>query len=117
MKQAINQIKLFLEKMDGLRDRVLFVFIKRYWPRFITPNHLTFLRMVISVILFVLLFYYQKDEGLLIISLFIIGAFTDMLDGSIARGLNKITKWGEFWDPVADRLLLVPIAVYSLIND
>ena len=48
------------------------------------------------------------------ISLFFVGIATDLLDGSVARGLNKVTKFGTMLDPIADRVLIFPIAVYSL---
>lgn len=104
----------FLEGLDKIRDEVLFVFIKPLWPRTITPNILTAVRIAIGLVLFVLLFYYQNNNGKLILSLFFIGAFTDLLDGSVARGLNMETKVGETFDPIADRILIIPIAFYSL---
>lgn len=104
----------FLEKLDKIRDEVLFIFIKPYWPRAITPNFLTATRIAIGLVLFVLLFYYKNNNGAIILSLFFIGAFTDLLDGSVARGLNMETKVGETFDPIADRILIIPIAFYSL---
>jgi phosphatidylglycerophosphate synthase len=53
----------------------------------------------------------------LIISLFCVGALTDLLDGSVARGLKKETKIGALLDPAADRILIIPIAIYSLFTD
>mgnify|MGYP001566719931 CR=1 FL=1 len=47
-------------------------------------------------------------------SLFFFGALTDLLDGSVARGKNMITELGAILDPVADRIMIIPIAVYSL---
>lgn len=116
MKNFLNDLKSFLEKIDGFRDNVLFAFIKPYWPRQITPNHLSIARIFIGVYLFILLFYYNNTNQILIISLFCIGAFSDMLDGSIARALDKETKIGKVLDPVADRILIIPIAVYSLLS-
>ncbi len=116
MESFLAELKLFFERLDTIRDRALFVLIKPYWPRAITPNHLTFVRIAIGFILFVLLFYYKNTDRLLIVSLFFIGAFSDMLDGSIARGLAKETKLGIALDPIADRILIIPIALYSLLG-
>lgn len=116
MKRVLDDVKLFLEKIDGLRDKVLFVIIKPFWPRKVLPNHLTVARIIIGIILFILLFYYRNDSGTLIISLFLAGALTDLLDGSVARGLNEETKLGAAIDPIADRILIIPIAIYSLIT-
>ena len=114
MQIFLSDLKYSLEKLDNVRDRVLFLFIKPYWPQIITPNHLTISRIFISVALFVLLFFYGYDNKAVIISLFCIGALTDLFDGSVARGLNKVTELGAMLDSTADRLLIVPIAVYSL---
>lgn len=116
MKNFFYELKIFFERLDSLRDRILFVFIKPYWPRKILPNHLTIIRIIIGIFLFVLLFYYENTNQLLIVLLFCVGAFTDMLDGSVARALNKETKVGAFLDSIADRILLVPIAIYSLFS-
>lgn len=107
-------LKNFLEKLDYYRDRLLFLFIKPYWPRKIIPNHITYVRIVVGIILFVLLFFFNVEDKLLIVGLFILGVITDLLDGSVARGLDKVTEFGAMLDPTADRILILPIAVYSL---
>jgi CDP-diacylglycerol---glycerol-3-phosphate 3-phosphatidyltransferase len=117
MEASFNRVKLLFEKIDTFRDNVLFVFIKPYWPRKITPNQLTIFRIIIGLLLFILLFYYKNTSEALIITLFCIGALTDMLDGSVARGLNMVTRVGEMLDPAADRILIIPIAIYSLSSD
>lgn len=114
IKKLLDFLQKMLEKLDHYRDEFLFLFIKPYWPRKITPNHITWVRIIISVVLFVSLFFIGYDNKIFIISLLCVGIFTDMLDGSTARGLNKITEFGAILDPVADRLLILPIAVYAL---
>ncbi len=116
MKSFLYNLKLFLEKMDNLRDKALFILIKPYWPRKILPNHLTIIRIIIGILLFILLFYYKNTNGILIILLFCIGALTDLLDGSVARAFKEETKVGAMLDPIADRILIIPIAIYSLFN-
>lgn len=114
MKNLIFRTESFLEKVDRLRDQALSVAIKPLWPRFFLPNHLTYSRIAIGIVLFILLFYYKNNDKLLVLSLFCLGALTDLLDGSVARALNKETKLGAMIDPVADRILIIPIAIYSL---
>ncbi|MEK7562669.1 MAG: CDP-alcohol phosphatidyltransferase family protein [Patescibacteria group bacterium] len=116
MKKLIINLQLFLEKIDSYRDKILFVFIKPYWPRKIIPNHITSIRIFIGVLLFVLLFFFSVENKTLIMSLFIIGALTDFIDGPVARGTNKVTELGAMLDSTADRILIVPIAFYSLFN-
>ncbi|MBT5338465.1 CDP-alcohol phosphatidyltransferase family protein [Candidatus Falkowbacteria bacterium] len=72
-------------------------------PKSVKPNHLTFIRLIFSPILIVLL---VGDEFLIAIILFVILAITDMLDGTLARLRNQITDWGKIWDPIADKLLI-----------
>lgn len=114
MKNFLGDLKYFLEKLDHYRDEILFVFIKPYWPRKITPNIITTVRIIIGVLLFALLFFFKIEDKILIISLFFFGALTDLLDGSVARGKNMVTELGAMLDPVADRIMIIPIAVYSL---
>lgn len=109
------EIKSALERVDHYRDRLLSFVIKKYWPRFILPNHLTLLRIIIALAITTMLFtgFYEKTW---IVPLLIMGALTDLFDGSIARLLNKITNLGTVLDPIADRLLILPIAIFSLLN-
>lgn len=72
-------------------------------PRWVSPNYVTIARLI--SIPFVIWFLLQKNYAVGI-PLFIISAFTDALDGSIARVRNRITRWGTFYDPVADKLLI-----------
>ena len=83
----ISDFKLFLEKIDHYRDKALFAFIKPYWPSAITPNMITYVRIFIGTVLFFLLFFFSIDSKILVVSLFGVGALTDLLDGSVARAL------------------------------
>ena len=78
------------------------------------PNKLSILR-VILVPLFVAVLTFPSDEffasyGTLIriiaAALFILTAFTDMLDGQIARRCNLVTDFGKFIDPLADKFMV-----------
>ena len=68
-----------------------------------TPNYLTMLRMALTPV-FVLLYHYVGVVfGLLVFSA---AAITDLLDGRIARKTGKVTDFGKFMDPLADKLLV-----------
>ena len=72
------------------------------------PNFLTVMRIVL-IYTFVVSFLnenYMKSSKFLIIS-----GITDFLDGFIARLLNQQTKFGEIFDPIADKLTLVSIMI------
>ena len=42
---------------------------------------------------------------------FLFVAFTDAIDGSLARVRKQITDWGTFYDPVADKLLISSVVL------
>lgn len=117
LKKFFDWLKISLEKLDHKRDKILFFLIKKYWPRWIKPNYLTYIRIIIGIALFVLLFYFNIDDKPLIVLLFIVGILTDLFDGSVARCLNMESKFGAMIDPGADRIIIIPIAIYSLVND
>lgn len=77
-------------------------------PRWITPNHITLFRMALTPFVVWILFLGDYRLG---IPLFVLAAFTDMLDGSVARIRRQITPWGVFFDPVADKMLVGGVAL------
>lgn len=68
------------------------------------PNLLSFLRLLL-VIPFVYFFYTKQYPTSVII--FIIAAFTDALDGWLARILKCQSNFGLIIDPLADKILIV----------
>lgn len=72
-------------------------------PDAVAPNHVTILRMIMTPFVLWLLFLGNYVVG---VPLFVLVAFTDVVDGSLARVRNKITPWGIFFDPIADKFLI-----------
>jgi CDP-diacylglycerol--glycerol-3-phosphate 3-phosphatidyltransferase len=68
-----------------------------------TPNYLTISRMALTPIFMIL---YQYVGAFFSLLAFSAAAITDLLDGRIARKTGKITNFGKFMDPVADKLLV-----------
>lgn len=66
-------------------------------------NWLTILRIVLIPVFVLLLVYRRPGVALLVFSL---AAFTDMLDGYVARRRGSQSRLGAFLDPMADKLLL-----------
>lgn len=69
------------------------------------PNQLTVLRILLTP-LFVILFI--SDHLLfkqLSVAVYAVAALTDWYDGWVARKLGKVTRWGNFLDPLADKIL------------
>ena len=71
------------------------------------PNKLTILR-IIMIPIFVAIFYLTIIPYNFVISavVFALAAFTDFLDGYIARKYNLVTDMGKFLDPIADKVLV-----------
>ncbi len=67
------------------------------------PNFLTFIRMIAS---FGVLVYGLQNRWEIAFPIFCLAAFTDMIDGTVARILGQRTRLGGFLDPTADKLLM-----------
>ena len=76
------------------------------------PNYLTLARIVIVPLLVVVLLtpiadrWFGMSGYVLAIIIFLIAAFTDILDGHLARRRNQVSTLGKFLDPIADKLLI-----------
>jgi CDP-diacylglycerol---glycerol-3-phosphate 3-phosphatidyltransferase len=70
---------------------------------FNVPNQLTVLRLLLSMVLFVLiaLQYYLAST-----ILFVIAAGTDWLDGYWARKYGQVTNLGRILDPFVDKIII-----------
>ncbi len=86
------------------------------------PNILTVARIVLVPFLMVVLL--TRFEGELIFgiakevvgaAIFGVAAFTDWLDGYLARQRNQVTQLGQLMDPLADKLLITA-ALISLVQ-
>jgi cardiolipin synthase len=69
------------------------------------PNALSALRLL-GVPVFFWLIVGPENDGIALIFL-VVSAFTDWLDGFLARKLNQFSRLGELLDPLADRLYVI----------
>ena len=109
---GVSKLVTSNEKSDvTFFDSLLASSVLKLIPNWILPNYVTFIRfcMVPSVIYFLFAGRYK-----LALLLFIIAAFTDALDGAMARTRNQITDWGKIYDPLADKLLIGSVAIVLL---
>lgn len=80
------------------------------------PNILSLTRIA-AVPVFVCVFYLPFAwANVATAAIFAIAAFTDWLDGYLARKLNQTSRFGAFLDPVADKLL-VAVALILLVAE
>lgn len=86
------------------------------------PNVLTMSRIfIVPLLVVVLLTPFSEDwfgvqRHILGVSLFLIAAFTDYLDGHLARSRDQVTRFGKLFDPIADKLL-ISAALISLVEN
>ncbi len=79
------------------------------------PNALTLLRILAVPVVVVALLGEAPNGDLLAGIVFAAAAFTDGLDGYIARRKGDVTTFGKLMDPLADKLLIVA-ALVSLVT-
>lgn len=86
------------------------------------PNTLTLSRIFIVPLLVVVLLtpfsenWFGVQRHILGVTLFLAAAFTDYLDGHIARRRRQISRLGILLDPIADKLL-ISAALISLVEN
>ncbi len=69
-------------------------------------NAITIARILLIPVFVVLLVSDVPYGSFLAIAVFAVAAFTDKLDGYVARSRGQITTLGQFLDPLADKLLI-----------
>ena len=79
------------------------------------PNVLTVIRILLVPVLVVALLVNTAHGSVVAAVVFAVAAFTDGLDGYIARSRQSVTTFGKVMDPVADKLLIAA-ALISLVG-
>jgi len=79
-------------------------------------NLMTALRVALAPVIIILLLYkgnlpFNISNTLAAGIIFILAALTDKADGYYARKNDAVTKLGEFLDPLADKLLMIPVMI------
>ena len=71
-------------------------------------NKITILRIcLIPILIILLLINAIPNRFFLALCVFLVAAFTDHLDGKIARKYGQITDLGKFLDPLADKMIVM----------
>ena len=75
------------------------------------PNVLCYIRILL-VPFFIYLFLHECYwQSALVV---VVASATDVVDGWIARRFNKITDWGKFIDPLADKLMQFAMLIMAI---
>lgn len=69
--------------------------------------------ILITIAATILIIQTSTFNILLSVGLFLLGGFMDVLDGSLARLQNRVSKWGGFYDSTIDRITEI-IYVFGL---
>ncbi|MGH1362012.1 MAG: CDP-diacylglycerol--glycerol-3-phosphate 3-phosphatidyltransferase [Calditrichia bacterium] len=81
------------------------------------PNQLTLLRILLTPVFISLILSDIPKTQLAGSIVFLIAAFTDWYDGWHARKFGVITRWGQFMDPLADKILVASaFIVYAMLG-
>ena len=75
------------------------------------PNQLTVARLLLAMVLFVLIGWQNWIACVLV---FAVAAFTDWLDGYLARRQNLATSLGRNLDPLVDKVLICGAYIFLL---
>jgi CDP-diacylglycerol--glycerol-3-phosphate 3-phosphatidyltransferase len=71
------------------------------------PNFLTVVRILLVPVIVVALLEETPNADMLAAIVFAVAAFTDGLDGYLARSRGSVTTFGKLMDPIADKLLII----------
>ena len=80
------------------------------------PNVLTVIRILLVPVIVVALLAETENGDTLAAIVFALAAFTDTLDGYIARQRGSITTFGKLMDPLADKLLIIAPLILLVSN-
>lgn len=89
---------------DKILEKTLLLLI----PEWVTPNIVSWLRF--WSVPFVGYFLWNESY-VIALTLFFISAFSDAVDGSLARTRNLVSDFGKMFDPLADKLLVSTAAI------
>ena len=70
-----------------------------------TPNKLTIARIIATPVFMAALMFEFPYHYTVSLVIFALASLTDMIDGKMARKYNLITDFGQFLDPLADKML------------
>jgi CDP-diacylglycerol--glycerol-3-phosphate 3-phosphatidyltransferase len=82
-----------------------------WWRQLNWPNTLTLIRIFLVPVLLVFLMSPTGWYPIIAAVIFLVAAFTDWLDGHLARSMNQITRLGQLLDPIADKLIVTAVLI------
>lgn len=83
----------------------------KFWT---TSNVISLVRLVITI---PVVWALAHQMYVLAFCLCWFAAFTDWLDGRVARATNTVSEWGKVVDPIADKVLVGAVVVMLLLDN
>jgi len=77
----------------------------------------TFSRFIFAITVAILLCFDSKTILLIAVILFILGALSDAIDGTLARKQRNPSRFGAFLDPIADKFLVFLVLISLIYNN
>ncbi|TAN36972.1 hypothetical protein EPN27_00370 [Patescibacteria group bacterium] len=99
---------MFMHHRLTIVDKVLARTLLLLIPHWMTPNIVSWLRF--ASVPFIGYFLWVGSYSIAL-PLFFISAFSDAVDGSLARTRNLVSNFGKMFDPLADKLLIATAAI------
>lgn len=108
-KEVIHKGK---KKMMYPQDLFLEKTLLQLIPNFVTPTHISFLRILMTP--FTALLIVNGESFWIPVLVYLFVSFTDLIDGALARTRDMITELGAVIDPIADKVLFIFCALFLL---
>ena len=99
-----KQTKFFWKIFNN--NEILLQKIADRFPDSVTPNFLTFIRILMTI---PIILAAEEKRYLLAALLFLIAYFFDLIDGPLARIKNRVTEFGKIFDPAADKIVFLSV--------
>lgn len=80
------------------------------------PTWITLFRVVLLPVMVVVFYAPFSGANLAAAGVFVLAAFSDWLDGFLARRYAQVSDFGAFLDPVADKLMVM-VTLFLLVQD
>lgn len=86
--------------------------LAKFMPKWVTPNGVSILRLLLIPLIVA---YLALGHYLTALIFFLFAAGLDSLDGAIARTRQQFSNWGLILDPLADKLLIMTVVCFLLL--
>lgn len=113
--KSVDDLQILLEETDKKTDAFILNTLKPYWRKEILPVYLAGTRLFIGLVIGFTLLDFRVASGLVIAPLFFLGALTYFAQHVFTPAHSVKSAGLKMLEVVADKILILPVAFYSLI--